>query len=667
MKLQNLSERFLLIAVWLVLLLSVGCGGGGGDSSPSNTTTTAIPKYTVMVYIVGSDLESGGNAGSSDLAEMMQVGSNDNLKVVVETGGANKDGWRTVQRHLINNGNITTISDIGNLSMGDPATLQDFITWAVANYPADKYALVLWDHGGGTTGFGWDENHLLSNGQKDNLTIPELRQALQNAYNTTSKTFDVIGYDACLMATVEVAHTMSPFGKYLVASEELEPGHGWNYTPILQAITNNPSIDGAALGKVIADGYKAQATDWANAAKAQGQAYNADKEITLSVIDLSKIPTLITPLDAFANSINGNLQSIGKSAWIPVSDGRSKSEEYGSNKAKGQFTDMVDLKDLANNTSSSYPTETNNLISALNQAVVYKVNGTAKPNANGLSIYLPYNTLSTPDITSNITSYNNIDFSPSYKSMVSEYVAVAQTDTTGPTFVNETVIGSTYSANVQGSDIADVYAIITQSDPAAGTVTIIGMDSVSADSNGLVSYPWTGQWLTLNGNVVSSFTVSTEGTLELLDIPALLNGQTVDILVALDTSSGQYEILGAWPGITNGMAAKEMLPIGPTDSIIPLFTSINVSTGAETSIQGTAFTVGASLQLGIGPLPSGNYELAFLAVDLAQNTGFSTFVTGSAAPSLAPSFKAANSIKTTSSTALNAGLSNLLMERRKVR
>jgi hypothetical protein len=393
-----------------------------------------------MVYMVGSDLESKScspyGCASIDLAEMEQVGSNDNLKVIVETGGANKDDWRTVQRHIIKQGNRETLLDLGNLNMGDPLTLQNFITWSITNYPADKYALILWDHGGGAIGgFGQDENH-----DKDRLTLPELKQALQDAYNATGQILELISFDACLMATVEVAYNVSPYGRYLVASEEIEPSHGWNYEVILQAIVNNPSIDGASLGQIIADGYRAQAEEWGNTMRALGRTYEGDKKITLSVVDLSKIPFLVDNLDTLSFRIDTDLQTLGVDAWIFVAEGRSKSEDYGNNQSNQQFTDMVDLKHLAENLRAFYQTEADALIDSINQAVVYKINGDASPNANSLSIFLPFKTLQDPDIT----SYNSIDFSTNYKTMVNRYVTMI--DTQPPTFAGETLIDSTFSA-----------------------------------------------------------------------------------------------------------------------------------------------------------------------------------------------------------------------------
>ena len=600
---------------YALFLLIIGCGGAEA------VTPTPVPKYTVMIYMVGSDLESKNAAGSTDLTEMKQVGSNENLKVVVETGGANKDGWRTVKRRLINQGSETEISDLGNLNMGAPNTLQDFVTWSVATYPADKYMLIMWDHGGGPIGkptienptpetFGNDENN-----NKDGLSLPEIKQAIQNAYNTTGKKFDVIGFDACLMATLEVAHNMSSFGRYLVASEDLEPGYGWDYTAILSTIKSNTSITGSALGQAIADGYNAHA-----------KANDTGKDgITLSVMDMSFIPNVVAALDALANRAGTDLQNIGQSARVTIANGRSKAEDYGN--SKGGSFDLADLKHIANNLTSTYSTEANALIAAINQAVVYKVNGVSRPNSNGISIFLPSENLNTPNMANMLQAYNNIDFSATYKGFISQYSGLGDMDDTAPTFASETLSGNVYTAHVQGDDIDNVYAVISQRDPATGTILIIGLDSVDVNASGDVSYTWDGTWVTMNGSFVSLNLDDEEGDISTYTIPALLNGEGVDIMVMVNSTTGDYAILGAWPGIVNGIAVREIIQIKQGDVITPLFTSYNLNTDEEQYVQGTPFTVGAGgVDLSITALPPGTYQLGFIAEDYAQNVENSQFV-----------------------------------------
>src|SRR5690606_22703317 len=147
----------------------------------------------------------------------------------------------------------TELQDLGEGNMGDPATLADFIAYGLENYPADRGALDVWDHGGAWPGFGPDDSHGVV------LTLPEIAQGLQGGLARAGRQeLTMIGFDACLMATYEVAMITRPFGEYLLASEELEPGHGWDYAA-LRVLRDDPSTDPVTLGRAIADGFQAQA------------------------------------------------------------------------------------------------------------------------------------------------------------------------------------------------------------------------------------------------------------------------------------------------------------------------------------------------------------------------------------------------------------------------
>jgi len=170
--------------------------------------------WLFMVYLdADNNLES---AGIDDLNEMEVAGSTDNVKIVVQmdrsSGGTWGDdtsngNWTGAKRFYVTQDadtaiiNSPVIADLGEVNMGDPATLQSFIEWAIANYPARHYTLVLWDHGS-----GWRERtattamkSICSDDQaNDELTMTELRSALNAANATTGKVLDIIGFDACL-------------------------------------------------------------------------------------------------------------------------------------------------------------------------------------------------------------------------------------------------------------------------------------------------------------------------------------------------------------------------------------------------------------------------------------------------------------------------------------
>lgn len=244
-------------------------------------TQTAIADWTFMVYLDGDNNLEG--AGIDDFLEMSSVGSSADVNIVVQfdrIGGydTSHDDWETCKRFYVTSAMDPTsanqVADIGEVNMADPATLTSFIDWAVGAYPADNYALILWNHGGGwraryddlkkalktaTTGESkeaikqklrelqkpgfkavcWDETS-----GYDSLTMSEVKSALDAA--TTN--MDLIGFDACLMQMIEVAHEIKDTGaSVMVGSEETEPWDGWPYDTLLGDIVATPALTPAQL------------------------------------------------------------------------------------------------------------------------------------------------------------------------------------------------------------------------------------------------------------------------------------------------------------------------------------------------------------------------------------------------------------------------------------
>lgn len=114
-----------------------------------------------------------------------------------------------------------------NKNMGDENTLKEFINFTYANYEADYYDLVMWNHGGGAIlGFGADENY-----DYDALTLTEISSGLKKTqFIGEGNKFEWVGFDACLMGMIEVADVMSDYAKYMIASEKVEAGAGWDYS-----------------------------------------------------------------------------------------------------------------------------------------------------------------------------------------------------------------------------------------------------------------------------------------------------------------------------------------------------------------------------------------------------------------------------------------------------
>ncbi len=213
-----------------------------------------------------------------DLNEAERAGSTDRVQIVAQMdryqGGFSDDGnWTSTKRFYITQDNDLTrvrsqqVADLGEVNMSDSDTLVDFVTWAVRSYPADKYVLILSDHGMGWPG-GWsdgdpgpggaqaDRSIPLSQATGDELFLMEIDKALTDIRSQAGlDKFEMIGMDACLMGHLEVLSALEPHARYAVVSQETEPSVGWAYTSFLGALNDNPDMTGGELSQLIVKSY----------------------------------------------------------------------------------------------------------------------------------------------------------------------------------------------------------------------------------------------------------------------------------------------------------------------------------------------------------------------------------------------------------------------------
>ena len=361
--------------------------GGGRDT------------FTLMVYMCGADLESRSAMGTKDLQEMLSAQFGDQVRVIVYTGGSTK--WRNNlvssqanQIWQVKDGQMVCLnSNAGTAAMTDPATLSAFIQYCAQNFRANRYALILWDHGSGSVaGYGYDER----NPRSGSMSLAGLDTAFKNG----GVKFDFIGFDACLMATLENALMAGKYADYLIASEEAEPGIGWYYTNWLTALGQNPSLSTLDLGKQICDDFVASC-----ARECRGQA------TTLSVVDLAEAAnTVPNALTAFSKSITS---LIANKEYKTVSNARNGSREF----SPSARIDQVDLTDLCNNLGTQ---ESVSLAKALRGAVKY--NRTSISDAYGLSVYFPYQR--TANVEKAASTYAAIGMDQDYAEAIRAFAGV---------------------------------------------------------------------------------------------------------------------------------------------------------------------------------------------------------------------------------------------------
>lgn len=356
--------------------------------------------WTVFVYMCGTDLETEGGSATSDLIEMQDASEQcSQLRFVVEAGGTAdwdnsvcKDGMS--QLILIEGGQVDVLDTGPAQNMGDADTLANFLSWGVKNYSSEYMVLDFWNHGGGSiSGVCFDELY-----NSDSLTIEEIDMALASVFGEMTDRFEIIGCDACLMATVEMANILVPYARYMVASQDLEPGPGWNYGAFADAI-NNGADSGDEVGRYLCDGFY------------NGCAYyGLEDYVTLSVIDLSKMDAFI---EAFNDYAAGVYKYAADGGTTDVIKAAKKAMNFGGNNRTEGYTNMVDLMDLIYLTYD-YSADASAAMQRLDDCVVYTKNSYYNSYAGGLSVYYPLSVQGSKELD----VFRNICVSPYYLSLV---------------------------------------------------------------------------------------------------------------------------------------------------------------------------------------------------------------------------------------------------------
>jgi hypothetical protein len=497
--------------------------------------------------------------------------------------------------------------------MGDPSTLSDFLVWGTQEFPAEKYVLILWDHGSGKD-FGLDEMY------GDTTDLDEFALALDSAYRETGVTFEVIGFDACLMATIEVASVIENYANYMVASEELEPGHGWDYTAILSSLKNNPNQDGKSLGKVIADSYVQHAI-----ADAELYGYAPDRTITLSVVDLAKIDSLQNAIEELGNSL---LQAFDSDEnFYYYSESLFNSERYAIDPKTKSDSGYTDLKDVVTNLAYYLPevgAEANNVKALVTEAVVYNVKGESKPNANGLSVFIPMTDVfyeaPTPE------SQQFVDVSDDYQNYLAD-------DTDYPTLEYYVDDGKIYG-HFEGDDIYSFNLLITSLDLVVheGSTEILAIEESNPNDfpNGDFVIDWDGFLPALCDEyfcnpINSDYYYNDHITLQY--IPVILEAADIgetDVDLIYDVSDWANPIfLGAYPYHEDeSIVERDLWPLYLGDKIYTYTADYNFNTGESVLEYYDDPVIVDDYFLSHGPMETqfaGTYELIVEICDFSFN------------------------------------------------
>jgi len=380
--------------------------------------TTPEKQWTFMVYMAAdNDIDLGVFGGSygikafKDFNEMETVGSTSDVAVVVQIDGLNSSG----RRYLVAKDNDENtmgspmLQDLGEVNMGDPATLVDFVMWATTNFPAPNYCVILWDHGLGFQGVCKDWNGVsLPPEPIENLTIAELESALSTIANEVGKPIDLIGFDACLMQMIEVAYQIRNYSAVMVGSEETIPEDGWPYRYVLQNLTNNPNMEAAELARKIVETYKDYYIN--HTVIRDNVLLVPTTRLTLSAINLSQVDALTIALNNLSSSLIANY-SVFRDELMTC---RNLTQEFKTGELQWCYVDLYNFTSLIyfndNITNPDVKINARNLLEVINRTVILEWHDSGRyehlrylprgrkvtwhpgcPGSYGLSIYFPKN------------------------------------------------------------------------------------------------------------------------------------------------------------------------------------------------------------------------------------------------------------------------------------
>lgn len=625
-----------LITLTIAAAIAVSlCGCGRGYVSPERAEREAANglNWTVLIYMCGGAQESRHGAASSALKEMCLTDYPENVNIIVQTGGSSE--WEIdgiygdyLQRFEMQKDGMYMVDQKLASNMGSYGTLTDFLKWGVNAYPAERYAVFIWDGGAGTGGVSHDE----LNG--DGLSLEELSYGI----GITDKNYDLIAFDASLMSNIEAASALAPYADYMVASPEYMPV-GLDYESIFNYLAKNPDTSVADFGKVICDTYYARCED-----------NKTDDNAVMTLIDLSRMSSLMQAFDGMAGIML--TATDGLANYARISRASRLAHRYGGQTDYEGYSNCVDVGDLAVKLAEYVGQPSDILRQILNEAVIYKTENpelSQSADISGLGVFYPFMTDADDGYRQNVsetimTEYLQNARSANYANYLRKictnlnmpYEEGAENYTSSWAWVDFNAQRGGFSHWVRVNEqnmleldmlgnmdlIRNVAFNLYRHDDTTGERLMLGRDyntEVSWDGGVFVD-DFTFEIFELNGSPV--MTLPIDGGM--YSVPVLLNGERTNLRVKAvtdETGEASYEVLGAWEGVDwiTGLADRNFRHIKFRDKITPLLKSLD--TGEF--VQGETITIGPfGVSLKKKAMPTGNYTFAYDVKDIYAQSEF---------------------------------------------
>lgn len=370
------SFRFLVTFALMIVLLAVLTG----------VTSAAPPvpkaKWTVMVYMSGdnnlepyivSDIET----------ELAPTGSSTDVQIVaLADRGPGYDtsygDWQTTKLfHVTRNmkaDSASAVADWGERNMGDQQTLIEFIAWTKANYPADHYALYFWGHG-----WNWHPGVVMQDDTDvDTLDAEEIKAAFPSI-----GFMDMVGFDGCNMASIEVQMLWHGHATALAHSQEWVGGNGVEYELVLPQLAANPNMTADQV------------------AIATSQSATSDKTWSAVAVD-GRFTALLTAVDNWSVALKSGL-AVNRKKY---------DRAFGATRSFWQQPSDKDLYDMAYEinrlvSDPNIKAKSQAVMNAVNAVVLHERHINAYRDVHGITIYHISKASEKDD---NYTYYRTLDF-----------------------------------------------------------------------------------------------------------------------------------------------------------------------------------------------------------------------------------------------------------------
>ena len=594
-------------------------------------------------------------AASKDIGEMTAATWSDNIQIIIQTGGATRWSNQMVnpnrtQRFLYKSGEFSEVADLPLAPPAEPDTLADFLRFCKDEYPADHTMLVLWNHGGGPFGYGKDS---IFNGS---FSLKDIRSALSKVYrpNRNKPAFDIIGFDACLMSAIEVTHALDGFASYYCLSEESEPGNGWDYTPVLQAMTDDPTMSPAKVAQKVADSYM----DFYMRENINQSIL--EMMVTFSVIDAKKAAELY---DAYCDLCEAQLKDAVGDLSVLSEIGRcaGRATRY----AGSDYTvfNEIDLGNYLDYMVDSYPEECSRVKELLGEAVLYHRENGGLSDSTGMAVYIPgevtdiyglvYFLNYIYDISDNdaVTALYYYKQAGCLNDELKDFVALL-TDTEPKVLdvgvfqqfgkerpeVDDSGFLIPVSEELQGL-IVDYELEIGKYDEESNIITYYGRDNcLTLDGEGYLVSDFDGQWICLDGQPLYVEIVSSTPAATDYRSHVLYNGAEAYLELSCDRDTDEISLTGVRK-VPNGFLedtnylintrSKEEIEAGA--KITPIYIRMNYNTNSIENFNGKTVTLSEKTTLKREVLPAGYYLSTAVIEDLRGDSYYSAVVAGTVA------------------------------------